>query len=227
MPGSRAARWSSSCAPSPTSTPTRTRSSAPACAPTSSAAAATGPSSRSPTSARCWRRSPTHSTTRRCSAPSPRRPAACARTRSGCCGRRPGRGRHVWPAIEHLTGAARSSWLDPERLDAIAGAESRAAAAASRRPWRSCGDRAPRLPLAELIDTAVDLDRLRPGGADAAIRRGPVRQRPQADAARGRVRGRRGPRPARPARLPRGARGRGRRRRRRRPRSRATTASGS
>ena len=55
MRGCRAARWSCCCAPSPTSTPTRTRSNAPACAPTSSAAAATGPSSRSPTSAPCWR----------------------------------------------------------------------------------------------------------------------------------------------------------------------------
>ena len=62
--GSSAARWSCCCAPSPTSTPTRTRWSGPACAPTWSAGAATGPSSRSRTCAACWRRSPTRSTTR-------------------------------------------------------------------------------------------------------------------------------------------------------------------
>ena len=48
-PACRAATWSCCCGPSPTSTPTRRRSSAPAWLPTSSAAAATGPSSRSRT----------------------------------------------------------------------------------------------------------------------------------------------------------------------------------
>ena len=57
-----------------------------------------------------------------------------------------------------------------------------------------------------------DRDRLRPGGADAPLRRGALRQRAQADPAGRGLRSRRGARPARPARLPRGA---GRRRRRR------------
>ena len=117
----RAARWSCCCAPSPTSTPTRTRWSAPACAPTWSAAAATGPSSRSPTSARCWRRSPTRSTTRRCSAPSPRPPAASPRTRSGCCARR-------------RAGGATSGRRWSAAAGARRGGAGRARAAASRSP---------------------------------------------------------------------------------------------
>ena len=89
-----------------------------------SAAAATGPSSRSPTSARCWRRSPTRSTTRRCSARSPRPPAASRPTRSGCCAPPPaaagtsGRrwswrrelARRSWRTPSGLTGSRRPSW---------------------------------------------------------------------------------------------------------------------
>ena len=153
--GSTAARWSCCCAPSPTSTPTRTRSSAPACAPTWSAAAATGPSSRSPTSARCWRRSPTRSTTRRSSAPSPRPPAAPPRTRSGCCARRPGRRRHVWPALERAAGAGEAELAEPERLEQIPAAELRAAARASWRRSAPCASAAPRLSLAGLIEAAT------------------------------------------------------------------------
>ena len=88
-------------------------------------------------------------------------------------------------------------------------------------------ERAPRLPLAGLIDAAVDRDRLRPGGADAPRRRGALRQRAQADAAGREFEAREG----RDLRglldfLAAARRGR-RRRRRRRPRSRATTGSGS
>ena len=153
--GRRAARWSCCCAPSPTSTPTRTRSSAPACGPTWSAAAATGPSSRSPTSARCWRRSPTRSTTRPCSAPSPRPPAAPPRTRSGCCGAAAGKRRHVWPR-GRAGGRRRRGGAGRARA---AGARSRAAS------WSCCGaswrriaalrERGPRLSLAGLIEAAT------------------------------------------------------------------------
>ena len=83
------------------------------------------------------------------------------------------------------------------------------------------------LPLADLIDARRHRDRLRPGGADAARRRGPFRQRAQADAARRGLRGARGTRPARPARLPRLPRADADADARRRPRPRATTGSGS
>ena len=134
-----------------------------------------------------------------------------------------GRRRHVWPALERAATvrpwflvthdvtrnrAARS--LRAERLEeipeselallrdfarTIAGLRARAGRASPGRPDRRRDRR----------------DRLRPGGPDAPLGRGPLRQRAQADAARRRVRGPRGPRPARPARLPRLA-GRSRRR---------------
>ncbi len=65
-----------------------------------------------------------------------------------------GRGRHVWPAVERLAGRGEAELEDPGRLEAIPAAEREllgrfaAALAALRR-------RAPRLPLAELIDAAV------------------------------------------------------------------------
>ncbi len=152
---SSAARWSCCCAPSPTSTPTRTRSSAPACAPTWSAAAATGPSSRSPTSARCWRRSPTRSTTRRSSAPSPRPPAAPPRTRSGCCGRRPGSGATSGRRWSAAAGAGEAELAEPERLAQIPEAELellRRFVATTRGPARA---RRRGSPLAALIEAAV------------------------------------------------------------------------
>ena len=68
-------RSSSCCAPSPTSRRSSGPSRTPGSTPTWSAAAASGPSSRSRTCAACWRWSPTRSTTRRCSALSPRPPA--------------------------------------------------------------------------------------------------------------------------------------------------------
>ena len=120
---SRAARWSSCCAPSPTSTPTRTRSNAPACVPTWSAAAATGPSSRSPTSAPCWRRSPTRSTTTPSSAPSPRPPAAVAPDTLWLLRAAAGKRRHVWPAVERAAGAGEAELAEPERLEDIPAAE--------------------------------------------------------------------------------------------------------
>ena len=75
-PACRAATWSCCCAPSPTSTPTRRRSSEPAWLPTSSAVAATGRSSRSRTRCGCSAWSRTRSTTSSCSGRSPPRPAA-------------------------------------------------------------------------------------------------------------------------------------------------------
>ena len=125
-----------------------------------------------------------------------------------------GRRRHVWPALERAGRRRR-------------GGAGRARAARRRsqpRSWSCCGtlrrcasarlrERGPRLSLAALIEAAVTET-----GYDLAVllragRRGALRQRAQAVAARRRVRGARGPRPARPARLPR----RPGRRRRRRP----------
>ena len=204
---------------------TRTRWSGRACAPTSSAGAATGPSSRSPTSARCWRRSPTRSTTRRCF-------GALA---SPACGVSPdtlwllraaaGRSRHLWPALERAVGSNEDEeeLEEPALLEAIP-ANDLELLERFTTALRSLRRRAPLLSLPDLIEAAVGET-----GYDLAVlmrplRRGPLRQRAQADADGGRVRGRRGPRPARPARLPRRPR-RGRRRSpRRRPRSRATTA---
>jgi ATP-dependent helicase/nuclease subunit A len=65
-----------------------------------------------------------------------------------------GRGRHVWPAVEHLAGRAEAELEEPERLDQIPAAErellrSFAATLARLR------ERAPRLSLAELIDAGV------------------------------------------------------------------------
>ena len=94
--------WSSCCGRSPTSTSTRRRSSSPGSIRTWSAGAATGRPSRSPTRFACSPASPTRSTTSRCSAPSPRPPAARAPTRSGCCAGSPGAGSHLWPALEDL-----------------------------------------------------------------------------------------------------------------------------
>ena len=152
--GSTAARWSCCCGRSPISTPTRTRWSGPACAPTSSAAAATGPSSRSPTSARCWRRSPTRSTTRRCSAPSPRPPAASPPTRSGCCGRQPasgaasGRRSSGSPASATPSWPSRSGWSRSPRAE-LALLRRFAETVAGLR------ERGTRLSLAALVDAAV------------------------------------------------------------------------
>ena len=82
---SSGARSSSSCAPSPTSTPTRRRCGGRACGRSWSAVAATGPSSRSRTSSACSGSSPTRSTTSTCSAPWPASRTRSAPTRSGCC----------------------------------------------------------------------------------------------------------------------------------------------
>ena len=112
-PECRAARWSCCCGPSPISMPTRIRWSGPGCGPTWSAVAATGLSSRSPTSARCWRRSPTRSTTRRCSAPSPPPPAGSPPTPSGCCGRRRARGATSGRRWSGRPGRARRSSPSP------------------------------------------------------------------------------------------------------------------
>ena len=166
------ARWSSSCAPSPTSTPTRTRSSAPVSGHTSSAAADTGPSSRSATSAPCWRRSPTRSTTGRCSAPWPHPPAASAPTRSGCCAPPRGARRQIWPAIEHLSGAGEVELGDPEILDRIDGAD-RELLGASRRTG-GLRSRAPRAAPGGADRCRRHRDRIRPRGPDEAIRARPV-----------------------------------------------------
>ena len=164
----RAARWSCCCAPSPTSTPTRTRWSAPGCAPTSSAAAATGPSSRSPTSARCWRRSPTRSTTRRCSAPSPPPPAALAPDTLWLLRAAAGRRRHVWPALERGGRApARPSWPSRSGWSRSPTTELELLRALRGDARRACASARPRLSLAGLIEAAIDRDRLRPRGADA------------------------------------------------------------
>ena len=156
-PGSRARRDGRAAASlHPPRRATRTRWSGPACAPTSSAAAATGPSSRSPTSARCWRRSPTHSTTRRCWARSPRPPAGSRLTRSGCCAPR-----RAAVAISGRRSSRRRAWARTrastrERLEQIPAAElsllrsfaatlvelrRRATSLSPRRPDRRRGDR--------------------------------------------------------------------------------------
>ena len=142
---SLAARWSCCCAPSPTSTPTRTRWSAPGCVPTSSAGAATGPSSRSPTSARCWRRSPIRSTTKRCSAPSPRPPAGSPPTRSGCCARRRGSGDTSGRRWSRRSERARRSWPSRSAWRRSQRARSRSCGASSRRS-PPCASAAPGSP---------------------------------------------------------------------------------
>ena len=107
-----------------------------------------------------------------------------------------GRRRQVWPAIEHLVGSREVELGDPEILDRIDGADRELlgafAANLARAPLTGAGAAA-----GGADRRRRHLDRIRPRGPDAAIGRGPFRQRPQADAARRRVRGGRGPRPAR------------------------------
>ena len=119
-------RWCCCCGRSPTSTPTPRRSSWPASIPTSSAAAATGPRSRSPMPSACSAAWPTPSTTSPCSAPSPLRRRRSRRTGSGCCGGSPAAG----------SSGARSRRSLPAR-------RSRRAKAARRRDARSSGAGAP------------------------------------------------------------------------------------
>ena len=122
-----------------------------------------------------------------------------------------GRGRHIWPTVEVAAGLGEDEGTDRERLAQIPEAEL-ALLRGFAETLRDLRRRATSLSLARPDRRRGHRDRLRPGGADAPRRRGPLRQRAQADPARRRVRGRRGARPAGPARLPRRA---GRRRRRR------------
>ena len=122
--------------------------------PTWSAAAATGPSSRSPTSARCWRRSPTRSTTRRCSAPSPRPPAGSRPTRSGCCAPRRASGATSGRPSSGRSGSGEAELAEPERLAQIPEPE----LALLRRfagTIEGLRERGTRLSLAGLIEAAV------------------------------------------------------------------------
>ncbi len=115
-------RSSCCCGPSPTSTRWSAPSPRPGSTPTWSAAAASGPSSRSRTCAACWPSSPTRSTTSRCSARSPRPPARSSPTRSGCCAGPPARSArtaarrhlHIWPLLRDLAEDGEPSRGDPE-----------------------------------------------------------------------------------------------------------------
>ena len=135
-------------------TPTRTPSSAPDCAPTSSAVAATGPSSRWRTSARCWPPSRTRSTTWRC----------LGALSSPACGVTPdtlwllraamGKNRPMWPAVEGVARRPGPELKDAGRLNQITKAD-RELLTAFVETLDSLRRRASRLPLADLIDAAV------------------------------------------------------------------------
>ncbi len=121
-----------------------------------------------------------------------------------------GRGRHVWPAVERAAGLGEAELDSSERLGQIPPAE----VALLRTFATTLGElrsRSTRPPPRRADRPRRHRHRLRPRRAAEAGGRVSLRQRPQADADRRRVRGTRGTRPAGPARLPRLPRG-GRRR---------------
>ena len=80
---------------------------------------------------------------------------------------------------------------------AASGTRCRRATARWRACWPPSASTPQRAPLEVLLERAIVATGLRPRDAGAARRRPPAREPAQADAARGRVRARRGPRPAR------------------------------
>jgi ATP-dependent helicase/nuclease subunit A len=90
--------------------------------------------------------------------------ALCGALASPACGVAPdtlwllraaaGRGRHMWPALERAAGREDAEPSAPERLEEIAD-EDRVALRGFHATLESLRDRAPRLPLAELIDATV------------------------------------------------------------------------
>ena len=162
-------RWSSCCAPSPTSTPSRTRSSAPACAPTSSAGAATGPSSRSPTSARLLATIANPLDDQR-PARGARLPGLRGRPRHALAAARRGRSR---PARSGRRAGGRRRRAPrtsrPSRTGSSASPRATRAPARFRRDaWPDLRRDAGRLPLAGADRRRRDRDRLRPGCPDAS-----------------------------------------------------------
>ena len=102
-----------------------------------------------------------------------------------------GKRRHVWPAVERAVGSGEAELAESGAPGA--NTRARAGAAAPLRGDDRGAARARHPPLPRRPDRCRgNRDRLRPGGADAPLRRGPLRQRAQADAPRRGVRGTRG-----------------------------------
>ena len=106
-----------------------------------------------------------------------------------------GRGRHIWPTVEVAAGLGEDEGTDLDRLAEIPADE----LSLLRELRRDAAGPAPARHVA--LPPRPDRrrrhrDRLRPGGADAPLGRGALRQRAQADPPRRRLRGRRGARPA-------------------------------
>ncbi len=99
-----------------------------------------------------------------------------------------GGGRHIWPVLERVAGVGEAEPSDPERLERIPPAERELLREFAQRIV-GLRSRSTRLGLSRPDRRRRHRDGVRPRDSHPAGGRGPVRERPQADADRRRVRG--------------------------------------